>query len=169
MPLDRLSLILFRHGKSDWQVDYGDDDLRRPLSKRGRHAARAMGRFLSGAGQVPAMALTSPALRARDTLELAMKAGSWSCEVALCPALYGDVTDVMGAIAEVSSAIRSLLLVGHQPTWSAAAQVLTGATGIVLPTAAMLRIDFQAERWHDIRKDTAQLIWLVPPRLLSRT
>ena len=169
MDLESLSLILFRHGKSDWQADYGDDDRRRPLSKRGRHAARAMGRFLADAGEVPTMALTSPAVRARDTLELAMEAGNWRCEVvAIVPALYGEVLDVMGAIVNAPNERGSLLLVGHQPTWSATAQLLTGGADIVLPTAAMLRLDFPAERWCDIQPGTAQLIWVVLPRLLPQ-
>ena len=44
------TLILLRHGKSDWK----DDELvdhERPLAKRGRKAARAVGRFLRLAEQ----------------------------------------------------------------------------------------------------------------------
>jgi phosphohistidine phosphatase SixA len=42
---------------------------------------------------------------------------------------------------------RNVVLVGHEPAWSTGAQLLTGAARIGLPTAAMLRLDFDAERW----------------------
>ena len=39
------SVILFRHGKSDWGANY-DHDHERPLSKRGIRDAKKMGKFL---------------------------------------------------------------------------------------------------------------------------
>ena len=44
---------MLRHAKSDWQADYGEDDLIRPLAPRGRRAARTVGRFLAAGGQAP--------------------------------------------------------------------------------------------------------------------
>ncbi|HMF03267.1 MAG TPA: phosphoglycerate mutase family protein, partial [Acidimicrobiia bacterium] len=75
------ALILFRHGKSDWDAADAGDDRARPLARRGRKAAERMGRFLARAGQVPDVAITSPALRAAETLRLAMEGGGWSCPV----------------------------------------------------------------------------------------
>ena len=46
------TLILFRHGKSDWSGGT-ENDHDRPVSKRGRTAAQVMGRFLTLARQVP--------------------------------------------------------------------------------------------------------------------
>ena len=43
------TLLFFRHGKSNWDADY-DVDHNRPLAKRGRKAARAMGRSTDGFG-----------------------------------------------------------------------------------------------------------------------
>jgi phosphohistidine phosphatase len=57
------TLILLRHGKSDWDSDR-DADHDRPLARRGRNAAATMGLLLERAGQVPDRALTSSALRA---------------------------------------------------------------------------------------------------------
>ncbi|WP_424522101.1 SixA phosphatase family protein, partial [Rubrivirga sp.] len=54
------TIILLRHGKSDWEADY-DGDHQRPLAKRGQKGARKMGRFLTTARSVPDRALTSSA------------------------------------------------------------------------------------------------------------
>ncbi|HVX23384.1 MAG TPA: histidine phosphatase family protein [Acidimicrobiales bacterium] len=166
--MEPLSLILFRHAKSDWHAEYGQDDRQRPLSPRGCRAARTMGRFLANAGQVPRVAMTSPAVRARRTLELAIGAGGWSCEVQVRPGLYGEAAELLAEIHAAPSDSRTLVLVGHEPAWSTGAQLLTGAGRIRLPTASMLRLELDADRWRDVGPATATITWLMVPRLAER-
>src|SRR5580700_6638561 len=90
------TLLLFRHGKSEW-TSGGGDDRSRPLSSRGKKAARTMGRFLAR-GDTPDLALSSPAVRASETLRLAMAAGGWSCETATREALYDGVPELLGEL-----------------------------------------------------------------------
>jgi len=52
------TILLLRHGKSDWDVDYGGDH-ERPLNERGRSAAALVGRYLSSLEQVPDLVVTS--------------------------------------------------------------------------------------------------------------
>ena len=47
-----LSIIIFRHGKSDWDAIY-DKDHNRPLSKRGIKEAKKMGNYLKQINQIP--------------------------------------------------------------------------------------------------------------------
>lgn len=161
------ALILFRHGKSDWNSDYGDDR-DRPLARRGRKAAKTMGRFLERAAQVPDAAITSPAARAAETLRIAMKAGSWACPVRTADGLYGG--GVSGLLRELQSepaATSVLLAVGHEPTWSDAVTELTGGGHVRFPTAALARIEFDVDGWNDVQPGTGLLAWMVPPRLLG--
>lgn len=161
-------MVLFRHGKSDWHTDYGPDDHDRPLSRRGRRAAEVMGRFLAGVGQVPDLAVTSPAVRARRTLELAVAAGGWTCQVQQQPRLYDQAVDLLSEVRSAPDEVRSVMLVGHEPAWSAGAQLLTGAKRIRLPTAAMLRLEVEAESWGDLKPAMATILWLMVPRLAER-
>src|SRR5205085_9498041 len=63
-------LHLLRHAKSS--RDEGIDDNERPLSRRGRDAARRIGETLpAGIGKVD-LVLCSSALRTRETAELAL-------------------------------------------------------------------------------------------------
>jgi phosphohistidine phosphatase len=127
-----------------------------------------MGRFLAKTGEeVPDLALTSPAIRAKRTLQLAARAGLWGCPVHERPALYGDVSDLLGEIRSTSDDVRNLLLVGHEPAWSTAARLLSGAAQIRLPTASMLRLGFAVDRWSQIEEGGARIDWLVVPRLLE--
>jgi phosphohistidine phosphatase len=162
-------LLLLRHAKSDWQADFGDDRAR-PLNSRGKKAAKVIGRFLARAEQVPDAAITSPAVRAAETLRLAMKAGEWNCPVRTAGGLYGE--GVSGLVAEIRTepdATAVLLAVGHEPTWSDALGAFIGGGRLRFPTAALARIDFDVDRWRDVAPQTGVLSWLVTPRLLAST
>jgi phosphohistidine phosphatase len=160
-------LILLRHGKSDWQADYGDDRSR-PLAQRGRKAAKRMGRFLARAGQVPDAAITSPAVRAEDTLRLAMEGGGWTCPVRMAPALYGGgVPGLLGEVRKEPATTDVLLAVGHEPTWSEAVAALIGGGEIRFPTGALARVDLDVDGWDEIGPGTGVLAWTIGPRLLT--
>jgi phosphohistidine phosphatase len=158
-------LILFRHGKSDWNNE-AVGDRARPLSRRGRNSARAMGTFLAFSGQLPDLAITSPATRATETLRLAIDAGGSSFPVEVREGLYGPTASVLDEIRQAGRGSDLLLAVGHEPTMSDIAAHLTrGRFGF--PTAAMARIDITAPGWDDLEAGSGELAWLVNPRLLQ--
>lgn len=162
------SLMLFRHGKSDWDTPFTTDHERK-LANRGRQAAGCMGRLLRQIGQVPDLAVSSSAVRARDTLHLAANAGRWACPVRIEPALYETGPDqVLDWIRHLQDDPEHLLLTGHEPTWSGLAGLLIGGASIKVPTAAMLRIDLAIEQWSQIRPATGELRWLMPPKTVCR-
>ena len=66
------TLILLRHGKSDWNT--GEDDFDRPLKKRGKNASRQAGKWLSTHGRIPDFVVASSARRTMQTAELACEA-----------------------------------------------------------------------------------------------
>lgn len=155
-------LILFRHGKSDWHASYGSDH-ERPLNQRGTAAAKTMGRLLARTELVPDLAITSSAVRAKTTLELAHSAGAWACVVEVTRALYG--TSALGALAVAADApgeAESLMLVGHEPTWSDLARHLTGGL-VTVKTATAIGIDLPIHSWSDVDA-RGTLAFLYQPR-----
>lgn len=162
------SLILFRHGKSDWDAAFASDH-ERPLAGRGKEAARTMGRLLAQARQVPDLAVSSSALRARDTLQLAAQAGRWHCPMRIESTLYESSPEhVLAWIQALEDDPECLLLTGHEPTWSALAARLIGGGMLKVPTGCMLRIDFEIEQWSEIAFGAGELRWLAPPRLMQK-
>ena len=156
-------LILMRHGKSDWDAPFGSDH-ERPLSKRGVRAATVMGGVLANAGLVPDHAITSSAVRARTTLELAMEAGSWDSTMEVSGALYG--TSPGGALEVAAGAppeAEALMLVGHEPTWSALAYHLTGGA-VQMKTATVVGIDIPVDGWHRLPAVNGDLAFVLQPR-----
>ena len=161
------TVMLLRHGKSDWGSDTGDDR-DRPLAKRGQRAARVMGELLGGGGLAPDAAITSPAVRARTTLELAMKAGGWMCPVQVSEALYGEGPHaVLEEVAKLPGDVTRVLLVGHEPTWSEITGLLVGGGNHRVPTGALVAIDLDVDTWADAAPGQGQLAFLLPPRLLE--
>jgi phosphohistidine phosphatase len=161
------SLILFRHAKSDWDSATGlDHD--RPLAKRGIKAAQAMGRLLAEVGHLPELAISSTALRARTTLELAVEAGQWPCATETDERLYeSNPPAMLSFLNGLKRDITSLMLVGHETTWSELTALLSGGGAVRFPTAAMVRIDFPGDTWQAVKPGCGELVWFIPPRFVT--
>jgi phosphohistidine phosphatase len=162
------TLLLLRHAKSDRSAPHAGDH-ERPLNERGRASARRIGRALARLRQTPEQVLTSTAVRARRTAELAAEAGGWSCPVRATRALYLSSPEaVLEEIGKEDDRMERLLVVGHEPSWSELASRLIGGGRLELPTAAVLRIDCEAARWSELAVHRGGLVWLLTPRLLAR-
>ena len=160
------TLLLLRHGKSDWDADYGADH-DRPLAERGQKGARKMGRFVTTARLVPDRALTSSAVRARETLATAAESGGWTGPARVTEALYGaDPEDVIAEVRRTPDDADTLLVVGHQPTWAALVSVLIGGGAVEVKTATLARVDLAVDRWADVAPGRGTLALLLPPASL---
>lgn len=163
-----LRLYLLRHGKSDWQAPF-EEDHDRPLAPRGRRAAELIGRFLQRLDEAPGLVLSSTALRARTTAELAARAAGWEAPLELSPRLYEATPQaVLETLHARAQDTAPLLVVGHEPTISALAALVTGGGRLRMPTAALASIRFDGAAWSEVAAGTGTLDWLVTPKLLSR-
>ena len=160
-------ILLLRHAKSDWHADYSNDH-DRPLSKRGVKAAKMIGRLLTVSGQVPEIIISSSAIRAKGTAQLAASEGNWDVEHVVNETLYHAGTDeLLCKIQEVCESFNRIMIVGHEPTISAATSRLISGGLFRFPTAAIARIDFDTDSWQDISSGNGQLIWFFPPKFIS--
>ena len=160
-------LIIMRHAKSDWNIDFGSD-YNRPLANRGLRAAGQVGRLLRLLDQIPDHIITSSAERARQTVEIAVKEGQWPCPVEQKEALYeASVEDVLAQIHSIPDDAQSCLVAGHEPTCSYLLHYLIGPSQIRFPTAAMAAIKLELASWTSIPQGAGQLLWFLPPRLYA--
>jgi phosphohistidine phosphatase len=149
------TLLVMRHAKSDWSAPYGGDH-DRPLNERGLDAAREMGVLIRDLDLIPELVVTSTAVRARHTAELAMDAGGWESEFRLEPGFYGaGVSDVMRVIGR-SPDVARLMVVGHQPTSGGLVAVLTGES-IEVKTATLAVVGLAIDNWGEIEPGTGTL------------
>lgn len=161
-------LLLFRHGKSNWNAEYGKDH-ERPLAPRGRAAAKLIGRFLKKANSVPDLVVTSSALRACSTAQLAAEEGAWSSRLVVTDDLYGCSSGtVVKLVSRQAKEVERLMLVGHNPAWEDTIRVFIGGGMIRVPTAAVACIRFSIVTWNDASPGKGVLHWLVTPKLLKK-
>jgi len=160
------SLYVLRHAKAEEAME-GRGDRARPLKRRGIRAARLIGRTLTRLAEAPELVLTSDALRARETAEVARDAGGWSAPLELCPAIYeAGASALLAQVQGVQADVARVLLVGHQPGLSQLIAELTGGEPD-FPTAALARLDFELERWSELTPRSGRLAWLVTPEMIE--
>ena len=160
------TLFLLRHAKSSWK-DESLPDFERPLNRRGKHAAERIGRYLKHEAIVPELVLSSPALRARETIERVAKAAKWTPEILFDQRIYeAGGLRLLDVVSQIENERKTALLVGHNPGIQELLMLLTGESKKV-PTAALLKIELKSSKWSTAADKRAKLAWLVKPRDLG--
>ncbi len=152
-----MKLYFLRHGKADWPNWKKPDD-ERPLSKKGEKESRAVAKFLRKADIAPKLILSSPLPRAWETAEITAKVLGVKLkeETALKPDF--GIREVTSILQRAKNA--DLMIVGHEPDFSAIIAALTGAS-LDLAKGGVACVEME-----DSGKGT--LHWLVSPKLIIR-
>jgi phosphohistidine phosphatase len=139
-------LILLRHGHA---TDHSDDYARQ-LSEAGRKGARRAGAELADAGIVPDRILSSAAPRALETAQLVALCCGYSGSIQAERSLYlASETQCLGLLRRMPAGLRTLLVVGHNPTLSGLARQL-GRHGTDLAPAAHADLQLELESWSEL-------------------
>jgi phosphohistidine phosphatase len=126
-----------------------------------------MGCLLRESGATPDLVLSSTAVRALTTAELAAEAGGFKCPIVAEDALYASDPDrVLEVVARVDDGVQRLLIAGHEPTSSELVRRLTGGA-VRMPTAAVACLDLANGGWTDLGPGSCTLRWLVAPKMLG--
>jgi phosphohistidine phosphatase len=153
------TLYLVRHAKSDWHA--GKSDFDRPLNKRGRRDAPEMGRRLKDRGQRPDVIVCSPAKRALQTFELLDLGVEAVFDESIYEASTGDLLDIVQAI---DNRHGSAMLIGHNPSMTWLAGLLSGVRIDGMPTCSVATIELDSCRWEQAGACAATLVSLDYPK-----
>jgi phosphohistidine phosphatase len=160
--------MLLRHAKSDWP-DVADHA--RPLAKRGRHDAPAVGRWLAARGYLPDVVVCSTARRTRQTWELIAPELGGSPSVTFEPRAYdASALTLLYLAQELPDRYHAALLIGHNPAISELASSLAGppeyappakdgpppSPRLSFPTAAVAVLEFAGD-WPALAPGEARL------------
>ena len=141
-----------------------DNDHERPLSLDGIRDAGKMGRYLTVKNEVPEYIISSTALRAKSTIEIAMGLGEWGCPIALDFGIYGgDAQFLLNLIKKQNNIYNIICLVGHEPNFSNFISLSSNSDFQHFPTASMAKINFNVEKWFQIELGFGDLDWLIQP------
>ena len=142
------TLLILRHAKSSWE-DPGLKDHDRPLNPRGRRDAPRMGRLIVEEDLVPDRILSSTALRALSTAELAASEFEEEVEIDATRELYvASPHTYVDVIADLGVGDR-LMVVGHNPGISALVTLLTRECE-EMPTAALAVAELDIDEWEEL-------------------
>lgn len=173
-------LMLLRHAKTEHNAPSGRDRDRR-LDERGHRDAAELGGWIGQHPPFPDLVLVSPAVRAKQTWELAwemMKDRAPPPLVEFPPELYA--ADPMQLLLSIRAACaadpRQLMLVGHNPGMHELALALTGSGDAAarqaladnLPTSGLALFEFAIKDWNDVAFRGGRLSAFVSPKLLRQ-
>jgi phosphohistidine phosphatase len=160
------TLLLLRHAKSSWS-DPAMRDFDRTLNERGLKAAPLMGEFIKQQGIKPDLIISSPAERARQTMELVKQSAGLNSEIRFDERIYeASVGRLMQIVSGFGERANEVLLVGHNNGLENLLARLTGEDKR-MPTAALARISLPIDNWSDVYEIQGQLNLFVKPKDLS--
>ena len=161
------ALYLLRHAKSSWKdVDLADFD--RPLSSRGRRASESIGQFLKSKEIAFDLVVSSPAVRARQTIELVLRTAKMRPELRFDERIYEATSArLLEVISQIENEYKSVLMVGHNPGMQEILLLLTGQNE-EYPTAALTKIAFKNLKWTEVGNKKGSLEWIVRPKEIDK-
>jgi phosphohistidine phosphatase len=162
------TLLILRHGKA--QPDAPDGDRPRELVERGRRASAAMGSYINELVGVPDAILTSDATRAQQTAEIVAEEAGFTKDLTIVPQLYAaDLRTLLALVRSILDEVDTAVIVGHNPGFEELAAALAGIDeeDVRLPTAGVAHLEFDVDRWDDVRKGTARWRGIATPKTIA--
>jgi len=166
-----LYLYIMRHAKSDWSGPQ-TSDFERPINKRGTKNAMRIGEWMNENNHIPQKIISSPALRAKETIELVTEQIS---KFNLEDLTYEDelylagFTQLIEFINTYKDKVQSLMLVGHNPGIENLVNYLCDKSGdkeTIVTTANLFIFKFSSDSFNTA-VDTIELVEAIKPRELN--
>lgn len=169
-----LTLSLFRHGKSSWDMP-SLKDFDRPLSERGQADVPRVGAYMAARKITPELVLCSPAVRTRQTLDLLVPHLGNGPTVVYEDGFYlASPSALLKRVRQIESKMHHVMIVGHDPGLHGLALDLSGegnpqelqALSGKFPTAGLAVIAFKARDWSGVKAGAGRLTLFITPRRL---
>ena len=167
-------LYLLRHAKAV-PAEPEVEDHGRELTVRGMHDAAAIARYLRKNGFAPELMLVSTSARTRQTAELVLRELDAKAEYR--EQLYlAEAGKILGQVQGAPVSAEGVMVVGHNPGLEELASLLArepvrrkernrrDVLEEKFPTAALAVLDFDVEKWREIRPGEGELVDFVRPK-----
>lgn len=159
------NLIMMRHAKSDW-TNPTQKDFERTLNARGHRVAPRMGYKLHELEVHPDAIVSSPAERTKLTAEyLAEQLNIETSEIVYDEAIYeASVRSLLEVVNHLDDDHDTVILIGHNPSFSYLAEYLSGEEIGNIPTCGVVYLQFEFTTWKEVSQDTGSMKWFIYPR-----
>lgn len=162
------TIYFLRHAKSGWN-DPDLSDIDRPLNKRGKENAPMMGRLMRKLKVKPQLIISSPSKRTMTTaLIVADKIGYQEKNIKIEMGLYGaNVAEIVQLIHHLDDNLKTVMLVGHNPSFTLIVDYFTGKPIDNLPTCGFVQINFDVKSWRDVKTKNGEMILFEYPKKVT--
>ena len=169
-------LYILRHAKAQ-QGEPGQDDHARALTLRGVADAEAMARYLRKSGARIDRVLVSTSARTVQTADLVLRELETPPRADYRDGLYlAEPGKILGMIQTLPVRTSALMVIGHNPGLEELAAMLArepvrrkererrDVLEEKFPTAALAVLEFDADRWREIKPGEGKLVDFVRPK-----
>ena len=137
------------------------------MNARGNRGAELIGAYIKKQKESPDLILSSPAIRARDTIEVVVKTAKLGGELRYDQRIYeASKMLLVEIITQIEEDKACVLLVGHNPGMEGLLEVLTGRPE-TMATATLAKVNLKANKWSKALEGQGDLEWLVKPKDLE--
>lgn len=159
------TLILVRHAKSSWD-DPHLTDFDRPLSGRGKRDAPKMAEYLASKNIRADLIVSSPANRAITTAQIIQEyQPAPKPAIVLERSLYhASASSILNVVQDQPDAAGTLMIFGHNPGFTDFANQLTDAYIENIPTCGVVGIQFEIDKWSDVKFGCGEQLYFYFPK-----
>lgn len=162
------TLYIVRHAKSSWDQP-GLSDHERPILKKGINRTKLVSDYLVENNIKVDLLISSHAVRARQTASIIAEGIKYPEEsIQISPAIYhGDMDSLFNQLFELPNEVNSVMLFGHNPTFTSFANYFLPKQLDWLPTSAVVCIEFETDKWENFINARKRAKFVITPRLLK--
>jgi phosphohistidine phosphatase len=158
-----IKVYFLRHGRAESRSEWRGDDGDRPLTAEGEEAMRREAKALRALDLRLEAIVTSPLARARRTAEIVADGLGMSGRLEEDERLaHGFDTQRLEQVLAAHASASAVMVVGHEPDFSATVAELIGGGDIVMKKGGLARVDVTAPVVGG-----GELVWLLAPPLLG--
>ena len=161
------TLILIRHTKSNWG-DFSQPDFDRPIKKDRIDDAKNMATELKDLGAEPDLIICSPAKRTRQTAEYFCDKLKYDYNKILFDKRIYESTaeDVLQVVRETDAAIKTLVVIGHNPSLTHLANMFAENSIDEIPTTGVVWLEFTVKNWEIYKLTPCKLKAFLTPKTI---
>lgn len=162
------TLYFIRHAKSSWDFPQLSDD-ERPLTEKGIKRTKKMGDFLKNNNVKPEIIISSYANRAFHTAQIiAKKIDFPEKNIKVDRSIYSSSIDnIFSIIFGISDEYESVMLFGHNPTFTNLANYFLDDKIENLPTSGFACFQFETDNWNEIVNSKISNGYVVFPKSIK--
>ncbi len=162
-------LYILRHAKSDWS-DSDLDDFDRGLKKRGKNDIKLISLWLKKHNVKPDFVISSPAKRAKKTLEVLRDILNIKNEIIkFDPNIYeANVKYLVDMLSKLDNRKKEVFLIGHNPSLNDLVEFFSDTIITNIPTSGVIAIEFDIKNWNEIKRKKGNIIFFEYPKKLKK-